>query len=88
MKHFTNKYIFVNFYLKSKNPANRKILIYFKYKLYLINNMKANILIGINILKHKCIIINIKKQQIVFQNYFNIKVLLNPFLKRIYIYIT
>ena len=76
-----NKYIFINFYLKNKNPINRKILIHFKYKFYLINSLKVNILININILKHKHIIIDIKKQQIIFQSCFNIKVLFKLFTK-------
>jgi len=58
-KYILNEWFFVNVYLKSENKVNNKIIVYIRYEVHLINNLKTKFLMSINILESKQMIINI-----------------------------
>ena len=62
------------FLIKGFNINGKKVFIKLNYKIYIIDNFKANILIGINILGYKKAIIDFLKRRIIVRNYKNIEV--------------
>ena len=58
-KHKIDKYALVLFYIIEKNNQENKIRIIFRRKVYLINDLKANILIEINIINLENIIVDL-----------------------------
>ncbi len=55
--------------MKNKNKDNNKVIAYICYKVYLINNLKTNFFIDINILELKQIIIDILNRKLRFESY-------------------
>jgi len=53
--------------LKRENKINNKIIVYIRYEVHLINNLKTKFLININILKLKQVIIDILNQKLRFE---------------------
>ena len=80
-RSITNKYIVLFFLIKNFNINSKKVFIKLNYKIYIINNLKTNILIGINILKYKKVIIDFPKRKIIIWNCKNIEVVIKPIAK-------
>ena len=83
-----NKYIIIIIYIR--NTFNRQSkTIYFIIKIYIIDDLKANIFININILILEGIIIDLNIKILIFNKYsklqilFDIIIKLNPYFKRI-----
>lgn len=58
-KHKSREFALTTFYIPGFNYDQRKVYIYIKCKLYLIEGLKANMLIGNNILYTKSFLINL-----------------------------
>ncbi len=61
---------------QTNTPSRNKVFIYFIREIYLINNLRARILISNNIIKPKNIIINIIKK-LIYINSYNIIININ-----------
>lgn len=57
-RHSIDEYVLIFFYIIEKNDQKNKICIIFRREVYLINNLKTNILIEINIISSKRIVVD------------------------------
>jgi len=55
--------------LKSENKDDNKVIVHIRYEIHLINNLKTNFFININILESKQIIIDILSRKLRFKSY-------------------
>ena len=77
------KYVKLNIYLPNfKN--NKRVQVLIIREIYIINNLRAKLLIGINIIKSKTIDIFILKRIITIENY-GINIFIKIYLKRAFI---
>lgn len=67
-KHKKNKYVFESLYLLAKNNNNKQIVACICQELYIINNLRANLLIGNNHVDVKSIKIDINNKKNTSQN--------------------
>ena len=59
-----NKYMLIPIYLRNLKRNNNKTLTYITRKIYLINNLKVNLLIKNNIMKSKKIRLDVSKNEV------------------------
>ena len=67
--HNIDEYILVLIYLLDLKKNNNKALIYIIRKIYLINNLKVNLLIRNNIMKSKKIMLDVSKNEAYINSY-------------------
>ena len=59
LKYKTSEYIIILIYLSSIDKSSKLILVYFRKELYLVDSLRAKILIGNNIISLEDIVINL-----------------------------
>ena len=62
--------------MKEKTPKEKSIMIKFIKNIHVINNLKINLLIKMNIFDLKEIVINLLKKSIIFTKYQNVSILI------------
>ena len=76
-----NEYIIVIFFLHNITLKGEFIFIKIIKEFYIVDNLKANILLNIDILKPKKVIIDLLYKKFIFGLYDNIKVKVEPFIR-------
>ena len=66
-RHLTNDYLLLNIYI-SKRTQNRQIIAHIRREVYVIEELKINLLIKINIMTSKQIIIYSSEKQLIIDN--------------------
>jgi len=85
IKYSLNKYVILSLYFSNKDRKKNLIIAKIICKVYLINNLKTNILIKNNLIDSKEIIININNK-LVFINSCDVIVLVKVKTSRVVIY--
>ena len=70
-----NKWTIISFFIDSSIKKENPTILKITKNFYIINNLKANILIGMDILYLEKIIINLPINKILFRSYENIAIL-------------
>ena len=76
-KHDNSKYIKLNFYIQNKKIDELTAITHFKQKVYVINKLKIELFINMNIIKLKTIIFNLINKTITIKNCDNFIIFLN-----------
>ena len=70
--HIINQFIHIDIFIKITNEADDIIIVHMCKKFYVINNLKANMLINTDILRMKDINLKFFTNEIIFINYKNV----------------
>ena len=77
----TNKYALITLFIAGRTPGKAEVFIKFLKEVYVINSLKANILIGMDILGPERIVVDIPRRKLIFYNCSDIKVKAEPITK-------
>ena len=67
-KHNNFKWFKLNFYIDNKFVNDIRIIVYFKYKIYIVDDLRVKLLINNNILKFKLILIYLKRRELIINS--------------------
>ena len=76
------EYVFINFYTRKQLFNKNKTIVYFKHKIYIVNNFRAKILLKTNILDSQKIVVNINYKSINFLFCEKISIFMNIIVKK------
>ena len=70
--HITNQFIHIDMFIKATDEADNIIIVHICKKFYVINNLKINMLIDIDILRTENIDLKFSTDEMIFINHKNI----------------
>ena len=77
----SSKYIKLDFYISKKLLDNFSIIVYFRKKIYIVENFRVNVLLNVDILKSKKNIIDFERRLLIFLIYDDLQLSLDIVLK-------
>ena len=80
--HKNSKYIEINFYVLKRLINKNKTIVYFKQKIYVVDNFRVNMLLKSNIFNSKKIVIDIKQKFVIFKSCKKLLISMNIIVKK------
>lgn len=73
-RHSTNEWTRLSFFMKGRTPEGKPVIIKFTREIHVVDNLKANILIGMDILGPEGVIIDLPNENVIFSKCGNVAV--------------
>ena len=73
-RYSTNEWTTVSFFMKGKTPEGKPVMIKFTHDIHVVDNLKANLLVGMDILGPEGVIIDLPNESVIFSRCGNVSV--------------